>query len=143
MAGQSYLTPGDVAEVKQALSNVEATFKAFWTDAYVVWTLNRPDGWDTGAEPEGWHIVETGIGKLRPGGVAGPGDLADETVIFNEAQYEFKVESTTVLGTSDLLVTNGRVFHVDRVVRKSSERTVAKAHLTERVGDDVPAEVAP
>ena len=104
---------------------------------YVAWTKNRPAGWDTGTDDEGWVQVVSGTGLLRANGNGGP--VIGEDVIYQQAPYQFRTDRDDGIAPHMWLVVDGtRLFKVEGVTAEDPEKPIVHAYLTEVVDMTLP-----
>lgn len=144
-----FISSRQAADVTKAFHRMDATFRLWWSDPFVVWRLGRPAmTWDAGTADEGWQPVTQPdgvptVGRLMEGGAAGIGDEALSNVITNLTPFRIRMDKQADITDDDMLVVNGRAFHVQTVVRTDADSDSMWVDLMERSGDDVPEEVTP
>ncbi len=147
----SFISPAEAIDIRAEFRNLEDTVKAvFWDVSWAAWTIDRPNGWDAGTDPEAWEMVATGTGRLRENGAGGP--VIDENVIYTQAPYVLRtdVDAFDAFRTADSgesehdvstawLVIESRLFRVNAFSPRGGQRQHANAYLTEVFDRTLPA----
>lgn len=133
MVDRPFFSAATADRIRAISRRGQATDMLLWRDAYTIRRTHRPEGWDSGTDPEDVTEPESGICQLVSNG-PGPGDTQD-AVIVGLTPYRVKIPAATTLdAATDLLVINGREFLVESVARGGENQRIVEAAITERNG---------
>jgi len=105
-----YLTPGTAGQITEAFSRLDATFRMFWADAFVVMRRALVDD-GRGGKTQTWQPVTQSAGVPTVGRLLSSNRMGGERVVAQQVvgrtQYDFRLDGRVDIQTDDELVVNG------------------------------------